>query len=106
MEGVKVSDVGHGGPVGTGGQGGAGSPWGDMDGDGGLMGCWMWGWGSQTYRVLGRGWGSHEVLGWESVEWLDGGRVPVAGLEVPVPWGAREGGVHAPAPHVTLWARR
>lgn len=43
MEGVKGSDVGYGSPVGMGGQGGAGGPRGDVDGDEGPMGCWMYG---------------------------------------------------------------
>lgn len=53
MEGVKGSDVGYGSPVGMGAQGGSGGPRGDVDGDVGPMGCWMYGWRSQTYRVLG-----------------------------------------------------
>lgn len=106
MEGVKVSDVGHRGPVGMRARVGLGAhgvmwlergvSWGAGCGDGAPrpIGCW------------GGVGGPLKYWGWEAVEWLEGGRVPVAGLEVPVPWGAREGGVRAPAPHVTLWARR
>lgn len=97
MKGVKVSDVGHG--VWDGGP-----EWGW-----GPMGCWVWmemgvpwsaGCGEGGPRATGC-WGRVEspmkCCGRESVEWLDGGRVPVVELEVPVPWGARERGVRAPA---------
>lgn len=99
MEGVQVSDVGHGSPMGLGAHGmmwmEMGVPWGAGCGDGGAtpIGCW------------GRAGGSHEVLGM-GVYGVVGGGVPVVGgLEVPahgVP--GKEGSV--PLPHETLWARR
>lgn len=100
-EGVEVSDVGHGSPVGMEGQGGdgvmwmvMGVPWGAGCGDGGPrpMGCW------------GRVEGPRKCRGWESMQWLDGGWVPVGGRSQSHGVPGKEGSV--PLPHMTLWAHR